>query len=54
MIAVRCRVISGWPLLVEETMRQIANGKSTADALDLIVDQLADPDFARIISRQAG
>jgi hypothetical protein len=41
------RVTSGWPLLVEETMRQITNGKSPDDALDLIVERLANQDFAR-------
>ena len=41
------RVTSGWPLLVEETMREITRGKSPDDALDLILRRLADPDFAR-------
>ena len=41
------RVTSGWPRLVEETMRAIANGKSPEDALQQIVRQLADPVFAR-------
>lgn len=41
------RVTSGWPLLVEETMRQITNGKSPDDALDLIVERFANQDFAR-------
>jgi hypothetical protein len=41
------RVTSGWPLLVEETMREITTGKSPDDALDLILRRLADPDFAR-------
>jgi hypothetical protein len=41
------RVTSGWPLLVEETMRQIDIGKSPDDALGWIVRQLADPAFAR-------
>lgn len=41
------RVTSGWPLLVEETMRQITNGKSPDDALDLIVERLANQNFAR-------
>ena len=40
------RVTSGWPLLVEETMRQIDIGKSPDDALGWIVRQLADPAFA--------
>ena len=41
------RVTSGWPLLVEETMRQITNGKSPDEGLDLIVERLANKDFAR-------
>jgi hypothetical protein len=41
------RVTSGWPLLIEETMHQITNGKSPEDALDLIVERLADQNFAR-------
>lgn len=41
------RMTSGWPLLVEETMRQITNGKSPDDALDLIVERLANRDVAR-------
>jgi hypothetical protein len=41
------RVTSGWPLLVEETMREIELGKSADDALDRIVKQLADPEFAQ-------
>lgn len=41
------RVTSGWPLLVERTMREIATGKSPDDALDLILTRLADPGFAR-------
>jgi hypothetical protein len=41
------RVTSGWPLLVEETMREIEMGRSPDDALDRIVGQLADPGFAR-------
>ena len=41
------RIASGWPLLVEETMRQITNGKSPDDALDLIVERLANQGFAR-------
>ena len=41
------RVTSGWPRLVEETMRAITNGKSPSDALEQIVGQLADRAFAR-------
>ena len=41
------RVTSGWPLLVEETMREITTGKSPDDALHFILRRLADPDFAR-------
>jgi hypothetical protein len=41
------RVTSGWPLLVERTMREIDGGKSPDDALDHIVGLLADPAFAR-------
>jgi len=41
------RVTSGWPLLVEETMRQIDIGKSPDDALGWIVRQMADSAFAR-------
>jgi hypothetical protein len=41
------RVTAGWPLLVEETMRQITNGKSPEDALLLIVERLANREFAR-------
>jgi hypothetical protein len=37
------RVTSGWPLLVEETMREITAGKSPDQALDLILERLADP-----------
>jgi hypothetical protein len=48
------RVTSGWPLLVEETMRQIANGLSPEDALDLIVVRLADRDFARDFLAECG
>jgi len=40
------RVTSGWPLLVEGTMREIDSGKSPDDALDWIVRQLSDPAFA--------
>lgn len=41
------RVTSGWPLLVERTMREIATGKSPEDALDLILRRLADRALAR-------
>src|SRR6266568_4212013 len=41
------RVTSGWPRLVEETMRAITLGKSPAGALDQIIGQLADPGFAQ-------
>ena len=41
------RATSGWPLLVERTMSEIDAGKSPDDALDRIVQQLADPAFAR-------
>ena len=41
------RVTSGWPLLVEETMREITAGKSPDDALDVILRRLADPEYAR-------
>ena len=41
------RVTSGWPLLVEATMREIDSGKSPDDALDRIVQRLSDPVFAR-------
>jgi hypothetical protein len=41
------RVTSGWPLLVERTMREIDSGKSPDDALAWIVRQLSDPAFAR-------
>ena len=41
------RVTSGWPLLVERTMREIDSGKSPDDALGWIVQQLSDPAFAR-------
>jgi hypothetical protein len=41
------RVTSGWPLLVESTMREIDSGKSPDDALAWIVRQLSDPAFAR-------
>jgi hypothetical protein len=40
------RVTSGWPRLVEETMLEIANGKSPDDALDWIAGRLSDPAFA--------
>jgi len=40
------RVTSGWPRLVEETMLEIANGKSPDDALDWIAGRLSDPGFA--------
>jgi hypothetical protein len=41
------RVTSGWPLLVERTMREIDGGKSPDDALDCIVQRLSDQAFAR-------
>ncbi len=41
------RVTSGWPLLVERTMREIDGGKSPDDALDCIVQRLSDRVFAR-------
>ena len=41
------RVTSGWPRLVEETMREISDGKSPEDALSRIVERLSSPDFAR-------
>lgn len=41
------RVTSGWPVLVEETMRQITVGKSPEDALEIILGLLADPEYAR-------
>ena len=41
------RVTSGWPLLVEETMREITAGKSPDDVLGLILERLAQPVFAR-------
>jgi hypothetical protein len=41
------RVTSGWPLLVEATMRAITNGVSSEDALAQIVSRLGDPGFAR-------
>jgi hypothetical protein len=41
------RVTSGWPLLVERTMREIDSGRSPDDALAWIVRQLSDPAFAR-------
>ena len=41
------RVTSGWPRLVEETMRAITHGKSPDDALDQIISQLAEAGFAR-------
>ena len=40
-------VTSGWPRLVESTMRAITNGTSPEDALAEIVGQLAEPGFAR-------
>src|SRR3984893_3523958 len=40
------RVTSGWPLLVEETMREITAGKSPDDVLGLILRRLAQPPFA--------
>jgi hypothetical protein len=40
------RVTSGWPRLVEETMREIVNGKAPEDALEWVVKQLTDPAFA--------
>jgi AAA domain len=48
------RVTSGWPRLVEETMREIANGKSPEDALKWIAGQLLDPSFAREHLRSSG
>jgi hypothetical protein len=41
------RVTSGWPRLVEATMRAISNGIPPEDALQQIVRQLADPVLAR-------
>ena len=41
------RVTSGWPLLVEQTMREIEHGKSPDDALGYIVGLLSNPEFAR-------
>jgi hypothetical protein len=41
------RATSGWPRLVEETMREIANGKSPEDTLAWIAARLRDPVFAR-------
>jgi hypothetical protein len=41
------RVTSGWPLLVEATMREIDRGKSPDDALDRIVQRLSDRVYAR-------
>jgi hypothetical protein len=41
------RVTSGWPLLIEQTMSEIAKGKSPNDAFAHIVELLADSDFAR-------
>jgi hypothetical protein len=41
------RVTSGWPLLVEETMREITAGKSPDDVLGLLLRRLAQPGFAR-------
>jgi hypothetical protein len=41
------RVTSGWPLLVESTMREIDRGKSPDDALAWVVRQLSDPASAR-------
>jgi hypothetical protein len=41
------RVTSGWPLLVEATMREIDRGKSPDDAVDRIVQRLSDRVYAR-------
>jgi len=40
------RITSGWPRLVEETMRAVTHG-TPDDALDQIIGQLADPGCAR-------
>jgi len=41
------RVTSGWPRLVEATMRAISHGIPSEDALQQVIGQLAEPVFAR-------